>query len=97
MAREFAEAFYKSKQWKNCRDKYFKSVGGLCENCLAKGIYKPGGIVHHKEHITPDNINNPEVTLAWTNLILVCRDCHAQEHTTKKRRYRFDSDGNLIY
>lgn len=48
MAREFAREFYDSTEWKLCRDRYAKSVGRLCEECLRQGIYKPGKIVHHK-------------------------------------------------
>ena len=70
-------------------------MGGLCENCLAKGIYRPGVIVHHKEEVTPENIENPEVTLAFANLCLLCRDCHAQVHEKRERRYRLDDLGRV--
>ena len=66
MARDFAKGFYKSKAWKDCRAAYFKAARGLCERCLSKGIYKPGEIVHHKEHISPDNIHDPKVLLDWS-------------------------------
>ena len=101
MARDFAKAFYKSAQWKHCRDAYAQSVGYLCEDCLAKGIYTPGVIVHHIEELTPINIENPEVTLGFNNLRLVCRECHAEEHMAmyearkKKRRYKIGADGNV--
>lgn len=93
--KEFAKAFYKSKTWQNTRAAYAKSVGGLCEKCLDKGIYKPGEIVHHITELTPENINNPEIALAWDNLRLVCRDCHAEEHGRKKR-YKVDEFGRII-
>lgn len=96
MAREFARAFYSSKAWQDCRNGYAKSVGGLCEICLAKGIYKPGEIVHHKIHITPENINRPEIVLSWDNLQLVCRDCHSIIHDRKQRRYKIDDAGRVI-
>lgn len=53
---------------------------GLCERCKARGIYKPGYIVHHKEYITPGNISNPNITLNLDNLEYVCEDCHNKEH-----------------
>lgn len=93
--KDFAESFYKSKQWQRCRAAYVKSVGGLCEDCLKHGVYNPGIIVHHKTHIDRLTIENPEVTLSFANLELLCRDCHAKEHAEKKR-YGFDSDGNII-
>ena len=96
---EFAKQFYKSKAWRHCRDEYAKSVGHLCEKCLKKGMIVPGIIVHHKEHITPGNINNPNVTLNWDNLELVCRDCHAEEHPEiykSKKRYAVTKNGDII-
>ena len=100
MAKSFAKRFYKSQAWKKCRAGYAQSVGYLCEDCLAKGIYKPGIIVHHIEELTPMNIENPEVTLNHKNLKLVCRECHAAEHEAMyqrkhKRRYRVDDDGSV--
>ena len=63
---------------------------------MAKGIYTPGRIVHHKIRLTPDNINNPTISMGWDNLKLVCMDCHAQEHKGNRSvRYRFDKDGNI--
>lgn len=97
MAREFAESFYKTQAWKKCRASYAKSVGGLCETCLKKGIYRPGQIVHHIVHISEDNINDATVTLNWNNLRLVCRECHGQEHNAEgRRRYKIDEFGNVI-
>lgn len=95
MAKDFSKAFYRSKAWKECRPSYIKSVRGLCEDCLAKGLYVPGKVVHHINHISPDNIDDPNVLLAWDNLRFVCQDCHAKEHA-KSKRYLFDSDGNII-
>lgn len=94
MAKPWAVAFYKSKAWKDCRAGYAASVGYLCESCLEKGIYKPGEIVHHKQELTPENINDPTVTLNWENLKLVCRDCHAVEHGEEKR-YHVDEFGRV--
>ena len=92
--REFAKAFYKSKAWQRCRDGYAASVGGLCEDCLAKGLYRPGEIVHHMVELTPENINDPAVALSWSNLRLLCRDCHAKRHGAR-RRYRVDPAGRV--
>ncbi len=92
---DFAKGFYKSQAWKDCRAAYVKSVGGLCEICLSKGLYRPGVIVHHIVHITPDNIKDPDVVLNWNNLQLVCRDCHALVHKPGKR-YKVDELGRVV-
>lgn len=94
---EWAKDFYKSKAWKTTRTAYAKSVGGLCERCLVRGLYKPGEIVHHKVHLSPENISDPTVSLGWGNLELVCRDCHAELHKSGSgRRYRVDGTGKVI-
>lgn len=80
MAKQFARQFYSSKAWQECRNEYAKRAHHLCENCLRKGIYKPGKIVHHIIEIDPVNINNPEVALSFDNLELLCRECHAEVH-----------------
>lgn len=93
---EYAERFYKSKAWQHTRDAYAKSKRGLCERCLSEGRLTPGEIVHHKVHLSPENINDPTVSLSWDNLELVCRDCHAQLHDARKRRYKVDNFGRVI-
>ena len=93
--KDFAKTLYKSKAWQRTREAYASSVGRLCEICLKQGIYKTGEIVHHKIVLTPDNINNPDITLSWDNLQLVCRDCHAKEHGNTKR-YKVTETGRVI-
>lgn len=93
--KDFAESFYKSKTWQRCRAEYVKQAKGLCENCLKKGLYRSGEIVHHKTALTPDNISNPAVTLNFDNLQLLCRDCHAIAHKPSKR-YKVDELGRVI-
>lgn len=95
--REFAEQFYSSRAWKQTRAAYKKSVGGLCERCLKKGLYHPAVIVHHKVYISPENINNPEISLNFENLEALCRECHEDEHTKRVGRYKLDEMGRVIY
>lgn len=92
--KQFAEKFYKSKAWYTTRNAYAASVGGLCERCLRAGLYNAGEIVHHKEPLTPDNISDPAVSLAWSNLELLCRNCHGKAHGTVKR-YKVDEMGSV--
>lgn len=94
--KDFAKAFYKSQAWKRTREAYARSKSGLCEICLAAGLYVPGEIVHHKIHLTPENINDYSISLSWDNLQLVCRECHAAIHDERKGRYKFDETGRLI-
>lgn len=100
MAKEFAKAFYHSKQWRDCRAAYIahrKSIdGGMCENCGQA----PGYIVHHKEELTPDNINDPHISLGFWNLKYDCHICHNKEGKGEEIpglvELQFDSEGNPI-
>lgn len=100
VAKDFAIKFYNSKEWKKCREAYKQSVNGLCERCLKAGKYVPGDEVHHKTYLTPENINNPDITLNWENLELLCATCHSKEHNEKHSPLRddvmFDENGDLI-
>jgi 5-methylcytosine-specific restriction protein A len=91
----FARKFYNSKAWKKCRESYIISVHGMCERCNS-----PGYIVHHIEYLTPENINDPNVTLNHDKLEYVCQDCHNKEHHGDSEPIAegliFDEDGNLI-
>jgi len=90
-------AFYHTAAWKKCRESYAASVGGLCERCSAKGIIRAGSIVHHRNWITAQNINDPEILLSFENLELLCLDCHNEEHygSAGDRRYYVDRDGQV--
>lgn len=94
--RDFAKVLYNSKAWQRTRAAYTASVGGLCERCRAKGLIVPGEIVHHKIHLTPENIHNEQITLSFDNLELLCREHHAEEHRRKNKRYRVDKNGKVF-
>lgn len=95
MAREFAKKFYNSKQWKKCREAFKESKFHICERC--QGV---GEEVHHKIYLSPDNINDPYITLSFENLELLCQSCHSKEHMSKydvvREDVMFDSNGNLV-
>ena len=90
----YAEEFYSSTAWKKCREAYAKSRGWLCEKCLKEGRLSVGEAVHHKVHITPENINDQSVTMNFDNLELLCRYHHAEEHGRAKR-YKVDEAGRV--
>lgn len=84
--------FYETPEWKTVRENYRKKVGGLCEYCLARGIYNACEAVHHKIHVTPQNMYNPQITLNEDNLVALCRECHGNEHRKDNPRYIIDKD-----
>lgn len=89
--KDYARAFYQSIAWKKTRQAYFTYRCGICERCGNAGV-----IVHHKCYISPNNIDNPHVTLDFKNLELLCHDCHNKEHSAKQKRYTFDASGNIL-
>ena len=96
MARDFARKFYNSKQWKKCREAFKESKFHICNRCR-----EPGEEVHHIIYLTPDNINDPYVTLSFENLELLCSSCHSIEHNRKYKEVvrnglKFDNFGNLV-
>ena len=95
MAKDYAIKLYNSRLWIKTRDAYFKSMFAICERCGSAG-----DIVHHKQHIKPENINDPNITLSWDNLELLCMDCHNKEHFGKGGTtidgLCFGEDGELI-
>lgn len=96
MARDFAKRFYKSKQWQKCRNNFINERrmidGGICQRCLKA----PGYIVHHKIHLSPQNIDNPDISLNFNNLEFVCHECHNDEHFGHKMRVKFTIDGKVL-
>lgn len=103
MARDFSRSFYRSSEWKNMRSYICKRDKYLCVKC---GM--PGEEVHHIIHLSPKNIENPEITLNEKNLILLCKNCHFNEHKgehgngrkakekEESSEYEFDSNGFLV-
>ncbi len=96
MARLFAKPFYNSKAWKQSRATYIALKFGICERCGSPNSKQ----VHHKILLTPDNINDPDVSLSFTNLELLCDICHQLEHNTKYSATapgtKFDENGQLV-
>ena len=90
---KFARDFYVSRAWVRCRRAYAASRNHLCERCLKEGLIVPGTAVHHKIRLSPENINDPSVSLNWENLELLCDAHHQEEH--HPRRWRTDELGHV--
>ena len=105
MAREFAKAFYKSKEWQQCREYILMRDKYLCIKCGC-----PAEEVHHKTRLTPANIGDVKISLNPDNLINLCKNCHFEEHKSDKAHgirkanglsdcddeYEFDENGMLV-
>lgn len=91
----WAEGFYKSKEWQDCREAFLQSKFFLCGRCGGVAI-----IAHHKEQLTPENIKDSNITLSWGNLEALCQECHNREHHGKREVTReglvFNERGELV-
>lgn len=86
--------FYKSDNWKKVREEVILRANGRCEICG-----KVGNEVHHKIHLTLDNLDDPLIALNEDNLLLLCKDCHNKMHNrfnAKTPKYKWNEDGDLI-
>ena len=101
MAKEFSKKFYASKEWEQTRDYILKRDKYKCQIC---GVSSPLE-VHHKKHLTEENIYDVTVTLNPDNLITLCRGCHCEQHhkdrargncKTKLHEQVFDENGFLM-
>lgn len=112
LAKPFAKRFYKSKAWERARELAMSREVTLpdgricppfmCERCFGLGKLTPAKIVHHKTHLSEENIGDPLVTLGLDNLMRVCKDCHDEIHyadinkSAYTPRVAFDEDGRVI-
>lgn len=106
MAREFAKKFYRPAKWEKMREYILIRDRYKCRRCGDTGVLE----VHHKIHLTPENINDANITLNENNLITLCRDCHFAVHEEDKARgnrerkqkhdcedgFKFDENGFLV-
>ena len=95
MAKEWAKDFYQSKNWITARDYMMSKYNFICQKCKTN----PAEIVHHIIWLTPKNINDPMITLSESNLLPVCRECHALIHegvSATQENLKFNSNGELV-
>ena len=98
MAAPWAKHFYTSKAWIKNKNAYLASQDGLCERCRAQGKLVPATIVHHRIHLTPELIQDPHYSMAWSNLEALCEACHNREHFAQEspQRFAWSADGSLL-
>jgi 5-methylcytosine-specific restriction enzyme A len=95
MAAPYAIKFYQSKQWRGVRAIVLNRDQYTCRNC-----YRRASEVHHIIGLTPDNIDDINISLNPDNLMCLCHDCH--DRITKgfsgdvAAGYIFDDDGQIV-
>lgn len=77
--------FYTSKAWRAFRERLMiertnKDGFIICEKC-GKPIMRPYDCIgHHKKELTPDNVNDADVSLNPDNVELIHLSCHNEIH-----------------
>jgi hypothetical protein len=113
MARDFAEDFYNGRPWRLTRAAYAREKHWICERCggpAPVGLElegdggnrddgRPRGIVHHRVHLTPENIGDDRIAYGFDNLELLCQACHNREHRRSgaiSEGLTFDENGDVV-
>ncbi len=80
MAQEFSKKFYKSKEWLDLREQIILERGATCTMCGEVIVESKFIQLHHIEELSPDNINDRNITLNPDNLQVLCQVCHNKLH-----------------
>lgn len=74
-------SFYCSVKWRRFRDTILAERGPVCAKC-GKVIANPLDceLDHHPIELTPDNVNDPNVSLNPDNVQILCHACHDKKH-----------------
>lgn len=95
MAKIWAQRFYKSKAWREgARPQALHDCGYACHDCGDRPTE-----VHHIIPLTPDNINDPNISLNPSNLMCLCGNCHKKRTLSKgdvEDGLEFDAEGQLV-
>jgi hypothetical protein len=74
------KSFYASEKWQNFRLNLIVERKPICERCKEVVLDTKKLIGHHKEELTPENVNDYSVSLNPNLVELICHNCHNKEH-----------------
>lgn len=102
MAKPFSKHIYESWRWKKCARAFAESKLYICERC--GHLVKPNEknklryVVHHRQPLTLETMNDDLMVFGWDNLQLLCYECHMTVHGLHKagRTMHWDETGNLV-
>lgn len=72
--------FYVSKAWTTLCALLKVQRGKKCERCGKHIIDLSYLLGHHKDELTMENVNDPNVSLNPDKIEIICLDCHNKEH-----------------
>jgi len=75
------QSFYTSSRWRKFRNVIIAERGSVCESC-GKVIANPLDceLDHDPIELTPENVNDADVSLNPDNVKVKCNDCHNKRH-----------------
>lgn len=77
---DWADRFYRSKRWKDFRLALIRERGIRCEMC-GKMMRSEADIqADHIQELTPESVNDINVSFNPANIQLLCADCHSKKH-----------------
>lgn len=79
------QTFYSSDTWRTLRLVMISQRGLKCQYCGQRVAHAEELTLHHKIELTPDNVNDANISLNPDNLLLVHSDCHNQIHPHASR------------
>lgn len=90
------ETFYTSNEWRKFRETFIAERlardGELIDEETSEAIIDPSrAVLHHRIHLTEENVNNREISLNPKNIELVSEQTHIKIHD------RFNCNGRKIY
>lgn len=95
MAKPYAKAFYNSRAWRDARQLALHRDRYTCAYCA-----KRAEEVHHIIELSPENINDVNVTLNLDNLMSLCHNCHNRvthgNGGDVQEGYCFDENGFVV-
>ena len=94
MSQIYSKKFYNSKLWRDCRAQVLRRDLYTCAYCP-----KRADAVHHIIELTPQNINDCNISLNPDNLMSICHDCHSKITNGEgdvKLGYKFNDNGEVV-
>lgn len=74
---------YNDPRWRGIREQVLQRDGGLCQECMKRGIITPCNQVHHLVSPFISGLSQADFDFyAWSleNLEAICAECHAAIH-----------------
>ena len=86
------EDFYVSPQWRRKRELILRRDGYRCQECRRYGRITQANTVHHIQHLE----DRPDLALVSSNLVSLCRACHAKAHPEKGGARPGSGEGQML-